>query len=297
MPKTRDSAPSPAPAIASDAKPITPHGRLLRRFRRMAIVGVVLYVVYAAALFAFQDTLIYPRFLLRDERSAPLAPGVTRLDREIAAGEKVHAWLLMPTRERDHAARLVVFFHGNGESAGSNIAFVRHYRDAGFAVLIPEYRGYAGAAGTPLEAGIVDDAVWFVDRARRDPRVDDQRLVLHGRSLGGGVAAQVALKRPPGALILQSSFTSVASFARGKLVPEFLVRSPYRTDAALRTLECPVLILHGTEDTIVPVAHARANAKIARHATLVEMPGGHNDFPHDESAYWKTIDAFLASAN
>lgn len=271
----------------------TLHKRLLKRSGRMALVGVVVYVIYAAALFMLQDKLIYPRFMIRDERGATLAPGMAKLERDSDAG-KVHAWLLMPTREREGKVGLVVFFHGNAESAGSNIGHVRQYRDAGFAVLIPEYRGYAGAAGLPIERGIVEDAVWFIDEARRDPRVDSTPLVLHGRSLGGGVAAQVAARRAPSAVILESSFTSIASFARGKLVPGFLVRSPYRTDRVLAELECPVLILHGVDDTIIPVSHARANAKIARHATLVEMAGNHNDFPRDEAAYWKAIDEVVA---
>lgn len=288
-------AETPTPTHAS--VPPTLHKRLLRRFRRLAIVGVVLYVIYASALFMLQDKLIYPRFMIRDERSAPLAPGVTKMERQTDGGA-VHAWLLMPTNVGDAAssepAPLVVFFHGNAESAGSNFGHMRHYRDAGFAVLIPEYRGYAGAAGMPMEAGIVEDAVWFVDEVRRDPRVDAKRLLLHGRSLGGGVAAQVAAKRAPSALILESSFTSIASFARKQFVPGFLVRSPYRTDRVLAALECPVLILHGSDDTLIPVAHARANAKLAKHATLVEMAGNHNDFPRDEAAYWKAIDELLA---
>ena len=282
-----------ASTTSTNPQPPTLHKRLLRRFRRMAIAGVIVYVIYAAALFMMQDKLIYPRFMLRDERSAPLAPGVTKLERPLGDGA-VHAWLLMPTHERESPAPLVVFFHGNAESAGSNIGFMRHYRDAGFAVLLPEYRGYAGASGMPMEPGIVEDAAWFIDEARRDPRVDTSRLILHGRSLGGGVAAQLANRHAPDALILQSSFTSIASFARGKLVPEFLVRSPYRTDRVLATLDCPVLILHGTEDTIIPVSHARENARIAKHATLVEMPGDHNDFPRDEAAFWRAIDEFLA---
>ncbi len=268
----------------------------------MAIVGVLIYAVYAGALYGLQDRLIYPRFMIRDERSAPLPPGVSKLERQIGEG-RVHAWLLMPTRDHprdganpDAPAPLVVFFHGNAESAGSNIAFMQHYRDAGFAVLLPEYRGYAGSAGSPTQRGIVDDALWFIDEARKDPSVDATRLVLHGRSLGGGVAAQVAAKAKPDALILQSSFTSIASFAHAKLVPEFMVRSPYRTDAVLATLDCPVLILHGTQDTIIPVEHARANAKLAKHATLVEMPGDHNDFPRDEAAYWRAIDEMVEKA-
>lgn len=302
MPESPEPDPttSTASPTTTAARP-TLHARLLRRFRRMAIAGVVLYVIYALALFAMQDKLIYPRFMIRDERSAPVAKGVTKLERRADVGD-VHAWLLMPTRARDEArpdapSPLVVFFHGNAESAGSNIGHVRHYRDAGFAVLIPEYRGYAGAAGTPTEAGIVDDAMWFIDEARRDPRVDE-RLVLHGRSLGGGVAAQIAAAqvragKGPDALILESSFTSIAAFARKQLVPAFLLRSPFRTDRVLASLERPVLILHGSDDTLIPISHAQANAKRAKDATLVELAGDHNDFPRDEAAYWRAIDAHL----
>ena len=266
----------------------------------MAILGVLIYVAYAGALFALQDRLIYPRFMVAPDTHVQKTLGVTRLERTIPGGT-VHAWLLDPIGARDEANRqapapLVVYFHGNAESASDNFARVRHYRDAGFAVLLPEYRGYAGAAGTPTQVGLIEDAEWFIDAMKDRPRVDATRLVLHGRSLGGGVAAQIAARRLPAALILESSFTSVARFARGKLVPEFLVRSPYRTDAVLATLDCPVLILHGTEDTIIPVEHARAIAKLARHATLVEMAGNHNDFPLDEAAYWRAIDEVIEKA-
>ena len=93
-------------------------------------------------------------------------------------------------------------------------------------------------------------------------------------------------------------------------MPPFLVKNPFRTDRVLREFAGPVLILHGRDDTIVPIEHARrlvkcvprGNARGGAGAaegralrTLIEMPGGHNDFPVDEGAYWEAIEGFLSA--
>src|SRR5438045_8236 len=80
------------------------------------------------------------------------------------------------------------------------------------------------------------------------PDVDRSRIVIHGRSLGTGVASQLAGRHQPAALILESPFTSVASFAWRYGVPPVFLKSPYRTDEVLPKLTCPILILAGRDD-------------------------------------------------
>ncbi|HRR86970.1 MAG TPA: alpha/beta hydrolase, partial [Phycisphaerae bacterium] len=128
--------------------------------------------------------------------------------------------------------------------------------------------------------------------------VDPGRIAIHGRSLGGGVAAQIAARRKPAALILESTFTSVASYAQKYCVPKLLVRHPFRTDLVLPELDVPVLVFHGTRDDIVPVKHGRRLAKLARNAVYVEYDCGHNDAPGpgNEADYWGRIEAFLEEA-
>ena len=113
------------------------------------------------------------------------------------------------------------------------------------------------------------------------------------------MAAQIAAKRKPAALILESTFTSVAAFSRRYCVPEFLARHPFRTDKVLAGLDIPVLIIHGSRDTIVPVEHGRRLSQLARNGVYVEYDCGHNDSPGsgNEADYWLRIQDLLTRSS
>ncbi|MBX3357780.1 MAG: alpha/beta hydrolase [Phycisphaeraceae bacterium] len=209
-------------------------------------------------------------------------------------GARVEGWFL-PGLGRDAAnpGPLVIYAHGNAELIEQNLGRARMYQDLGISVLMPEYRGYGRSGGSPGEAEIVADFGRFAEWAAGQPEVDPRQVVYHGRSLGGGVTAQLAARRPPFAMILESSFTSVTSMAWSFGVPPFLVRNTYRTDLVLPGLNRPLLIIHGTDDDIIPVVHGRRLHELAPGSTLVELAGTHNDFPQDERAYRAAIRMFL----
>ncbi len=186
-------------------------------------------------------------------------------------------------------------FHGNAELAEdfARSVEVQHLCDLGFAVLVPEFRGYGPAKGSPSQRGITSDSIRLIEAFGTMKGVDTRRPVYLGRSLGGGVACAVAAERPPAALILQSTFSSVASFAARHGAPAFLVRHPFRNDKVVATLDSPLLIFHGRDDEIVPVEQARALAKAARHAELEEVLCGHLNFPPDVGAYQRRVHKFL----
>jgi fermentation-respiration switch protein FrsA (DUF1100 family) len=126
--------------------------------------------------------------------------------------------------------------------------------------------------------------------------VDRQRIILHGRSVGGAVAAQLAALRPVAGVVTESTFVSVSAVAARFFAPPFLIRSPFRTDQALAKFGGPVLLLHGLQDQIIDVSHGRRLHKALPNSTLVELAGSHNDFPRDLAPYWAAIDAFVAMA-
>jgi fermentation-respiration switch protein FrsA (DUF1100 family) len=260
-----------------------------RRVMRLAIIAVSAYVVYCAIVWSLQEQLIYPRHVAGEPGGDPPSDVVV-LKHAFAGGTTV-AWLALPEQT---PAPLVVFCHGNAELIDHNVSMLRQYQQMGCAVLMPEYRGYGRATGRPGQKRIAEDIAWFIEQAVEHDGVDGERIVYHGRSLGGAVAADLATRRIPDALILQSTFTSVIAMARGTFVPSFLIIHPYRTDDVLRTLDVPVLIMHGTHDDIIPVAHARALADLSSRATLIEFDCGHNDFPgRDGPRDWDAIRSFL----
>lgn len=253
-----------------------------------------IYGSWLILLYVLQTSMMWPRHLAGPPMPGP-PRGVESLWVEAGSGIRVEGWFV-PARDAspERPAPLLVFYHGNGELMDGCLDVAGEWRSRGFNVLLHEYRGYGRSGGTPSEAGIVPDAVRMIELAAARPGVDPARIVLHGRSIGAAVAAQVAVRRPVAAIVMQSTFTSAASFAPRLLAPSALVRSPFRTDRALAGSDLPVLILHGARDEIIAPSHGRALHALIPGSEYAELPGRHNDFPLDEDAYWRAIEAFLA---
>jgi fermentation-respiration switch protein FrsA (DUF1100 family) len=205
-----------------------------------------------------------------------------------AGGKRIEAWFLPALAS--NAAPLVISAHGNGELIDFWPPHVAPLRDAGIGVLLVEYPGYGRSEGKPSEKSITAAMLAAYDWAVKNPRVDAQRLVAHGRSMGGGAAAQLARNRPVAALILESTYSSLAVMVRAHGVPDFLVVNRFDTLAVLREFRGPVLIVHGTRDMIIPLAHARKLAEAAPHARFEVLDCGHNDCPPQ----WELVLGFLA---
>jgi len=267
-----------------------------RGWQRIGLLsGVVLAVVLV--ILGLQRHILFPRHLVGDRPAVDVAAlGGEVLWRDTDAG-RVEAWFL-PGRGVSAAAPgpVVVFLHGNGERVEDWPEMLAPYRALGVSVLLPEYRGYGRSAGTPSEAGIVADVVGFVDVVSARADVDASRVVLHGRSIGGGVACGVARQRRPAAMVLSSTFTSVVDMAAKMWIPRRFVLDPFDNVSCLRELDVPVLIVHGERDTLIPVAHARALQAAAKDAELVLYAADHNDCPPLRSTFWSDVRRLLVRA-
>lgn len=241
--------------------------------------------------------VLFPRGMVRpDPRAGEGVPGLVRLWIDSPQG-KVEAWFL-PGDGVSAATPgpLVIFAHGNAELIDLWPDALAPYRRLGVSVLLPEFRGYGRSAGSPSQRAITEDLVRIHDLALGRPEVDRSRVLLHGRSLGGGAACALASARPPRALILQSTFTSVTAMARRYWIPGFLVRDPFDNLEVVRRLQPRLLIIHGDRDELIPFQHARTLQGAVRGARLLALPCGHNDCPPDEKEYWEAIAGFLREA-
>lgn len=274
--------------------------RFKRVLRRRAFIyplgALVLYVVYLTALWYLQDQLLYPG------ASAKLGGDDTDRPAEFQSvwvktepGIRVEGWYrLGKGRQGDSPGPAVLVGHGNYECIDDGIYHARFLAEMGCSVLLGEFRGYGRSGGRPTQEGITRDFVALYDWLTERPEVDVKRIVLYGRSLGGGPIAQLATQRPAAVVILESAFSSAASMAGRRLAPAFLLRDQWRTDEALRGLGRPVLILHGRSDPVIPIGEARNLHARVPGSELVEYEGGHTDFAaQDEGRYWKTIRLFL----
>jgi uncharacterized protein len=263
--------------------------------RRGAIALVAFAAIYIGSLLAFQRLLLFPRHAVR-ETPAPQIAELDTLYIDTDEGE-VEAWFL-PGRgvSAEHPGPLVIFAHGNAEVIDQWAEKLQPYRDRGMSVLLAEYRGYGRSAGDPSQAEIVGDYVRFYDLALERPDVDPPRVVLHGRSLGGGVVCGLARERPPAAVILQSTFTSVPD-ASPWWAWSALSLDPFDNLACVAELDAPLLVIHGRTDTLIPMSHAERLHAAAEEATLVLYDAGHNDLPPAPAQYWADIHAFLSASS
>lgn len=177
---------------------------------------------------------------------------------------------------------VAVHFHGNAESAAQNLDLAHELAERGVDVFLAEYRGYGGQPGSPSEAGLLEDARAAVATAARLAGVSEARVLLIGRSLGTGVVAAMLAEGRGRAGVLISPYTSILDLAAAMVsrpIAWVAVADTFRSLERLRTAPQPLVIYHGTHDTVIPYAHGQALAEaLGPRARLVPVERrNHND--------------------
>jgi fermentation-respiration switch protein FrsA (DUF1100 family) len=247
--------------------------------------GFLLFLMSAA--WGLQRSVLFP---LPPARPLAAERGVEPVVIDPSAGG-YQALFLPPDDPAPSRSPVVLFAHGNGELADDWIEEFAVMRAWGWSVVLLEYPGYGGAPGTPSESSIRQAALAVFDWAAADPRVDAARMIAYGRSIGGGAAAQIAAARPVAALILESAFTSTRPLAARYGVPGWLVRDLFDSVEALKRYRGPLLVVHGTDDRLIPISEGRALADAVPSAEFHALPCGHNDCRRP----WDIIRSFLES--
>lgn len=261
---------------------------------KIAVTALALYAAYAGLLFVAQRRLLYPRHAAEIRSAAPAyGKRFERLWIE-TAGSRCEAWLFLPERRGTReTVPAVILAHGNAETIDFLPEEFDGFPAMGMAMLLVEYPGYGRSTGSPSESSITSVFVAAYDRLTARSDIDAERIVLVGRSLGGGAVCRLASQRPAAALILISAFTRVGAFAARFLMPEVLVRDRFDNLAVISHYEGPVLVVHGRNDSVIPFAHGQALGRAARHGDLVAYDCGHNDCPPDRRIFWRDLKTFL----
>ncbi|MEZ6189695.1 MAG: alpha/beta hydrolase [Phycisphaerales bacterium] len=283
--------PNPAPEPGGNKAPAKRRGK--RLLKRAMIYLLVIYLSWLLIGFFIQRSILFPRSLAGGGAVGTLN-GIEVLNIETPDGP-VEAWFIPGDGvSAEHPGPLVIFAHGNAELIDHWPDELRGYKRLGISVLLPEFRGYGRSAGEPGQRAITGDYVKFYDIVTKRPEVDTSRIILHGRSIGGAVAAQLAAARPSAVLILQSSPASIRRMAARFLFPFFLVRDPFDSVRVVKNYENPVLVMHGKVDNIVPPAHADRlkNASTNPQSELIWYDVDHNTLPPTR-AYWDDVERFL----
>jgi fermentation-respiration switch protein FrsA (DUF1100 family) len=257
---------------------------------------VLLYAGLLLLVYVYQGRLLFVPG--RHLAGTPAAEGLAfeEVTLETHDGEALHGWWVPATPER----AVVLFPHGNAGNIADRVGFLTGFQRLGLSIFMFDYRGYGRSTGRPTEKGLYRDAetAWhYLTTARGTPA---SGLVLFGRSLGASVATWLALKHRPAALILESPFTSVPDLAARLywyLPVRLLARLHFDNVRRIPGLQAPLLVLHSSEDELIPFAHGKqVFAAAPEPKVFLQITGTHgNNFRTTGPAYWDGIDDFLTA--
>ncbi len=254
----------------------------------VAYLGVVLLVYFG------QPRLVY--FPEKQLSITPEAIGLDYTSVNIATsdGETLHGWWMSVP----NAKGTVLFFHGNAGNISHRINYLEMFKRLGYNTLLFDYRGYGQSSGVPSESGTYLDAQAAWRYLTETRGIAPAQIVLFGESLGGAVAAWLAVQEKPGLLALASTFTSVPDLA-AEIYPflpvRWISRFDYDTRKSLQSVICPVFIAHSPQDEIIPFEHGQQLFQAAPEPKqFLELEGGHNiGFIFMQPLWIKSLGAFM----
>jgi len=268
---------------------------LWRIAKSLVRIAVGVYVGICLLMYVFQSHLLY--YPLREIEDTPQRVGLAYEEVTLRTedGLRLGAWYVPATDARGTA----LFCHGNAGNISHRIETLQILHRLRLNVLIFDYRGYGTSQGSPTEAGTYRDAEAAWRHLVEARGVAPGDVILHGRSLGGAVAAHLAETHPPRALILESAFTSVPDVARGMypwLPVRLLARFQYNTLERIGRIACPKLIIHSRGDDLIPFACGqRLFEAAAEPKTFLEITGSHADgFLASGKRYENGLDRFVS---
>jgi uncharacterized protein len=245
----------------------------------VALVGLALYAAVLALLWWKQEALLFHPQPLPAQHRLATEPDVHEEQVRVPGATLSMLHLRLPQPKG-----VVFFLHGNAGNLAGWFSDTAFYREAGFDLVMPDYRGYGKSSGRIESPGQLRQDV----RAAWDsvaPRYAGLRVVLYGRSLGTGLAADLAEQltregRPPHLTVLATPYSSLRELAAEfyPWVPAGLLRYPLDTGRHLPHIGGRVLLVHAGEDSLIGLHHSERLMRVAPAAQLLVVPGaGHND--------------------
>lgn len=245
-------------------------------------IGLVVVAYASVCLFyaLFQERFIFIRF--RTTRAYTYKFSGHFEERFLAPDEdtELHALYFKAGQPKG----VIIYFHGNTGSVRRWGKYAQRFVRLGYDVLLPDPRGYGKSRGSLTEEALHADAALWYDELLKTWQEKD--IVILGRSLGSGLATPLAAQRSPRMLILETPFANLYDVAVNYLpfLPyKLLLRYPFRNDKAIKRVGCPVYILHGKFDAVVPYSSALRLYSLTPsnvHREMITFPKGHHsDLP------------------
>ena len=260
-------------------------------------IAVGVYLVILLMFYLLQDRAVFLSNLPgRALTATPADIGLNYEDVSLATrdNETLHGWYVPAS----NPIGVVLFFHGNAGNISHRLDSIEIFRELNLDVLIIDYRGYGQSSGKTSEQGTYLDAQAAWDYLVDKRGIAPENIVIFGRSLGGAIASWLAARTTPGAVILESCFTSVLDMA-GRLYPflpvRLITRLKYPVKEYVKSVSSPLLVVHSQQDEIIPFDMGQSIfAAAPEPKEMLALSGDHNGgFLLNRIQYVAAIDTFL----
>lgn len=252
----------------------------MKRIAMLIIVGaLVFYLAVILTIYTLQREMIYFPPISKPSIADAQIDGIQEVSVTTEDGLTLYGWHAAPTVK---SKPTIIRFHGNASHIGWAAERLKTFADAGYGLLLVEYRGYAGNPGQPTEQGFYRDGRAFVDWLKATG-VQESDIIVSGESIGSGVAVQMALDYPEiHSLILEAPFTSAVDVAADLycfLPVRLMMKDRYDNLSKIAQVKSPVIIVHGDRDTIIPYTHGKKlfDSVVGAKFMITVDGGGHND--------------------
>ena len=269
----------------------------MRTLVSILTIAVSVYLVLVLMFYVLQGKMVFLSNL--PGRALTATPSDIGLDFEDVSlatrdNEVLHGWYIPAT----DPIGVVLFFHGNAGNISHRLDSIEIFQELNLDVLIFDYRGYGQSSGSASEQGTYIDAQTAWDYLVNSRGIAPGNIVIFGRSLGGAVASWLAARTTPGAVILESCFTSGPDMG-GRLYPflpvRLITRLKYPVKDHVKLVSSPLLIIHSQQDEIIPFDMGQSIfAAAPEPKEMLVLSGDHNGgFLLNRHQYLAAIDKFL----
>jgi uncharacterized protein len=261
---------------------------------RILFIFLVSYLGILGIVYFRQDKMLYEPD--KEITGNPQEIGLSYTETSFVTqdGINISGWYIPAKEEKG----VVLFCHGNAGNISSCLGRIGVLNRLGLSTLIFDYRGYGQSSGRPSENGTYLDAEagwdYLINIAKKSPA----RCIIYGHSLGGAIAAELALRKNPGVLVLEAAFTSVPDFG-SRIYPwlpvSLISKYRYATINKIGLIKCPILIIHSPKDEMIPFEYGmQLYEKASLPKEFLEIKGEHNSgFMTSGELYQNGLKSFL----
>ena len=221
----------------------------MQRFKRIAKVLLFIYALITIMLYFLQEKLIFLPSKLPHDFEYSFSHDFEEINLRTEDGVVLNAIHFKKVNPKG----LILYFHGNAGNLSRWGNITSFFVDKEYDVLVMDYRTYGKSTGKLSEEALHSDAQLFYDYALK--QYNETKIILYGRSLGTGIAANLASRNNPNKLILETPYYSLLDVAKERfpfLPMNWLMKYKLLSHVFIQTVKCPITIFHGTNDSIVP---------------------------------------------